>query len=145
MATVAYETENAVFQFDLNDTVYCLENCSQEHSATDTDEILKFIKSSPDESITIIDDYFGYIVLDLTEKGKGLVKCKTCSKVYAPDQIESITVGHGKTPFLINLKEKGGIIKRLFGRKQKLPGMFGGKGYQCPEGHELIAMITWRT
>jgi hypothetical protein len=23
---------------------------------------------------------------------------------------------------------KGGIIKRLFGRKQKLPGMFGEKG-----------------
>jgi hypothetical protein len=28
--------------------------------------------------------------------------------------------------------------------KERLP-LFGGRGYQCPEGHELIALVTWRT
>ena len=48
MATVAYETKNAVFQFDLNDTVSYLENYSQEHNISEASEILRFIKSSND-------------------------------------------------------------------------------------------------
>ncbi|MFC1816300.1 hypothetical protein ACFL0M_10245 [Thermodesulfobacteriota bacterium] len=57
-----------------------------------------------------------------------------------------IILGPGENPFKVNLKhEKGGIIKRLFGNKQKLPGMFGGKGYECPNGHDLIIIKTWVT
>jgi len=50
----------------------------------------------------------------------------------------------GKSPLSINSIEKGGI-KKVFGKKQKLPGMLGGRGYECPKGHNLISMITWRT
>jgi len=53
-------------------------------------------------------------------------------------------MGYGKSPFSPNSKEKGGI-KKLLGKKQKLPGMSGGRGYRCPEGHDLISTITWRT
>ena len=85
-------------------------------------------------------ELFGYFTLDLLSQSKGYAYCKLCQKTYQADQLNSITVGHGKTPF----SKKGGI-KNLFSKKRKMPGMFGGTGYECPEGHELIAMVTWRT
>ena len=145
MDTVSYEAENAVFHFDLDDVAESLSG-----SETRTEEmngLLNHLLSSSDEPIKIPRKYgcFGYIALDLIKGGKGSITCKICNKVYQPDQLKSITVGHGKSPFSVNLNTKGGIIKRLFGKRQKLPGMFGGRGYKCPQGHELIAMITWRT
>jgi len=77
-------------------------------------------------------------------KGEGSVMCKTCNKTYQIDQLKPTTVGHGKSPFSVNIKEKG-RIKKLFSKKQSLPGMIGGGGYECPEGHALLSMITWRT
>jgi hypothetical protein len=67
----------------------------------------------------------------------GVVHSETYNLISAPY--------YGESPFKINVKQKKRGIGRLFARKQKLPGMFGGKGYECPEGHELIAMVTWRT
>ena len=145
MDTVTFETDNAVFHFDLDDVTESLNG-----SKTKTEEmngLLDHLLSSSHELIKIPEKYgcFGYIALDLIRGGKGSVTCKICYKTYQPDQLESIAVGHGKSPFSVNLNTKGGIIKRLFGKRQRLPGMFGGRGYRCPEGHELIGMITWRT
>jgi len=144
MNTVVYETETAAFSFELDEITKILNR--PENRTEEGDELLNFLSSSTDDSIKIPEEcyYFASIALDLVSEGKGSVTCKLCSKTYQPDQLKSITVGHGKTPFSVNIKMKGGI-KNLFRKRPKLPGMFGGKGYACPEGHKLIALITWRT
>lgn len=146
MATVYHETENAILYFDLRDVRQYLGYHTSDYEVDEAATLIDFLSSGVVESIKIPDEYgyFGTIALDLIRGGKGSVYCKTCGKTYQPDQLKSTVAGHGKDPFSINLKEKGGI-KKLFKRKLKLPGMHGGKGYECPEGHELISIITWRT
>jgi hypothetical protein len=146
MAKVYHETENAILYFDLCDVRQYLEYHISEYEVDEATTLINFLSSEVAESIKIPDEYgyFGYIALDLIRGSKGTVYCKICGKTYEPDQLKSTVAGHGKDPFSLNLKEKGGI-KKLFKRKLKLPGMHGGKGYECPEGHELISIITWRT
>jgi hypothetical protein len=124
MSTVFYQTENAVFEFSQKDIEDHIKLLTKEY---DIEE--------PSNSV---------VVLDLIAAGKGSVICKVCGKKYRANELRPVTVGHGRSPFDVNLKQKGGA-RNLFRRKQKLPALFGGKGYQCPEGHELVALITWRT
>jgi hypothetical protein len=117
----------------------------QFNDTTDTfNELLHHISSSPPGIIKIPEENnnFGYITLDLLKKEKGSITCKACSKTYNPDQLKPTIIGHGTSPF--NLKEKGGI-KKLLKKGQRLPGLFGGRGFNCPLGHELISIITWIT
>lgn len=88
-----------------------------------------------------------FIVLILLDHGKGSVMCKTCNESYRPEQLIPVTIGHGRSPFETIDQPKGGIIKNLFSKKKqfKTRGMFGGRGYECPRGHELISMVTWQT
>jgi hypothetical protein len=146
MRNIVFKTENAVFKFYRKDVKEHLINLTAENNADEAVRLLKLILNASGETILIPNqhDYFGYIALDFIDAGKGTVTCKVCDKIYKADELEPIIVGHGRSPFDVNLKNKGGA-KSLFRRKQKLPAMFGGKGNQCPEGHELIAMITWRT
>ncbi|MFX0199504.1 MAG: hypothetical protein ACFFCW_25560 [Candidatus Hodarchaeota archaeon] len=147
MATVIHETENAIFQFDLADTIKCLSAYAIQGGVNEANDLLDFLTSSPTDPVRIPEgrsELFGYVTLDLLSQRKGSAYCKLCQKTYRANQLNPITIGHGKTPFSVKLKEKGGI-RNLFARKGKMPGMFGGKGYECPEGHELIAMVTWRT
>jgi hypothetical protein len=124
MNTVFYQTENAVFEFCQKDIEDHIKLLTKEH---DIKELSKLV-----------------VVLDLMAAGKGSVTCKVCGKAYLATELKPFTVGHGRSPFDVNIKQKGGV-RSLFKRKQKLPAMFGGKGYQCPEGHELVTLITWRT
>jgi len=87
------------------------------------------------------EDYFGYISLDLIREEKGSVKCKICNKAYQPHDLKPTILGHGESPFKINVEQKKGV-KGIFRGKRRQRGMFGGKGYECPENHELIAMVT---
>lgn len=146
MSKLTYETDEAIFVFDLPSAIDKLEHYATEHSVDEARELINFIAESSDVSINIPEkyDYFGYVALDLINKDQGSVKCKSCNKTYQPDQLKPTIVGHGKSPLSINSKEKGGI-KKVFGKKQKTPGMSGGRGYECPKGHDLISMITWRT
>ena len=124
MSTVFYQTENAVFEFCQKDIEDHIKLLTKEHDIEEPSKLS--------------------VLLDLIAAGKGSVTCKVCGKKYPATELKPVTVGHGKTPFDVNLKQKGGA-RSLFKRKQKLPALFGGKGYQCPEGHELVALITWRT
>jgi len=146
MNIVIFKTENAVFEFYRKDVKEHLINLTAENSVDEAVRLLKLILTASGETILIPNqhDYFGYIALELIDAGKGSVTCKVCGKIYNTNELKPITVGHGRSPFDVNLKNKGGV-KNLFRRKQKLPAMFGGKGYHCPEGHELISIITWRT
>ena len=142
MHTVIFETQNAIFYFDDSDAISILKYYAIEHKVSEAAKLLLSIESSSSESIKISSEYFGYIVLDLLGKGKGSIFCKACEKSYLASQFRSLPLGFGKSPFLVNLNEKGGIIKRLFGKKKRICGS-GGQGYLCPHGHELIGMITW--
>ena len=147
MATVIHETKTAIFQFDLADGIKCLSAYAIQCGVDEANELLDFLTSSPTDPVRIPEErseLFGYVTLDLLSQSKGSAYCKICQKSYRADQLNPITIGHGKTPFSVEIKKKGGI-KSLFPKKGKMPGMFGGKGYACPEGHELISMVTWRT
>jgi hypothetical protein len=147
MNTVIFETPNAIFRFELPDVISHLKYYS-EQNVREATELLKTISSSSSEVINIESDYFGYIVLNMLKDDKGSIFCKTCQKNYLSRQLQSIPVGFGKSPFEVNLKEEGGIIKnlfRLFRKQKRIMGMRGGEAYDCPEGHELISMITWVT
>lgn len=141
MRSIMYENCNAIFDFELPDVIDRLKGYSDQnvHEAT---KILNTIFLCPSPTIKVTSDYFGYIVLDLIKAGKGHAYCKVCKETYDSNQLSSRPLGFGKTPFSIDFREKGGIIKRLFGKKQRITGR-GGEAYDCPNGHELIGMITW--
>jgi hypothetical protein len=107
-------------------------------------QLLKLISTDSDETILNSDahHYFGHVAVNLIGSGIGTVTCKICKKTYDACQLKEFAVGHGKSPFDINQEQKGGI--RLF-EKRKMPSLFGGKGYACPEGHKLISMEIWKT
>lgn len=108
-------------------------------------------------------DYFTIIAVELIEKEIGSVICKKCDKTYKVAELKSIKVGHGRTPFNENTQsDKDRIkfsaifgqkwfrvvidnIKNPFRKRNSNPPMFGGKGYACPNDHELLSLVTWRT
>ena len=144
MRKVYYETDNAILRFDYDDVVERLPYyesviCTTEATA------LRDLLASPDHSITVPKEQyrFAYLALDLIEQGKGVVYCKACKRYYEAKKLKRVAVGHGESPFSVNVKGRG-LWKRVFRKKQRLP-LFGGRGYRCPGGHELIGLVTWRT
>ena len=123
MSAAFYKTENAVFEFSQNDIDGHIKLLTNKHNIEKPSKL--------------------YVLLDLIAAGKGSVTCTICGKAYKADQLKPITITHGKSPFNINPTLKGGV-KGLFCKKRKMP-LFGGQGFKCPEGHELLSMITWRT
>jgi hypothetical protein len=144
MNTVIFRTENAVFEFSQKEVKERFISKKAEYAPDEIARLLELISTSAIETILNSDDhhYFGYVALDLINTGVGTVTCKICGKSYDADQLKEFAVGHGISPFDIKQKRKGGF--RLLG-KRKNPSMFGGKGYKCLAGHELISMKTWRT
>jgi hypothetical protein len=144
MKEVCFETENAILRFSHHDVVERLPNCE---SALGTAQAttLRDLLSSSHQSIRVPAEQsrFACLALELIERGKGVVYCKSCRRYYEAKDLRRVAVGHGESPFSVDVKG-GGLWKRCFGRKRRLP-IFGGKGYQCPEGHELISLVTWRT
>ena len=141
MRSVIFENRNAIFDFHLPDVIERLGHYV-EQNVREAGEVLEAVSSSPLSTIKVTSDYFAYMVLDLIKAGKGHAYCKTCKEKYDPGQLTSIPLGFGRTPFAVNLKRKGGIIKRLFGRKHLICEN-GGEEYLCPHEHRLIGMITW--
>ena len=139
--SVMYESCDAIFTFEIADAISHLKPYA-EQGIREAGEILDAISSCPFSVIEVKTDYFGYIVLDLFRAGKGEAYCKTCKEIYYPGQLVSKPLGFGRTPFSINIKPKGGIIKRIFGKKRLICGR-GGEAYECPKGHKLISAITW--
>ena len=144
MNTVIFYTENAVFKFALKEVKERLICKHSGYALGEVTQLLELISTDTSETILNSDvrPYFGFVAMDLIGAGIGAMTCKICGKTYEAGQLKEITVGHGKSPFNINKERKGGI--RLF-EKGKMPSLFGGKGFICPEGHKLISMETWRT
>ncbi len=143
MSTVIFETEKGIFHFDLQDVSASL----QDHSSCDQDatDLVNILESSSSETRRIPSEkgFFGYIVVDLLSKDKGFVFCKDCQKIYLAEELQSSPIGFGESPLTVKVFRKGGIIRKIFGRKIKGLGMMGGKRFDCPKGHELISMFTW--
>ena len=148
MSTVIFKTEDAaIFQFDRKSVLERLEQKKISYKIQELDLLLDVISSQPDQNIlsSAEHQYFGFIALELLFAGKGSAFCKNCGKRYCSNQLEGYTVGPlGEASFKA-IKGKIGGFKSLFQKKPKPFGMYGGKGYKCPEGHELIFMISWIT
>jgi hypothetical protein len=113
------------------------------------DEALNLVDQISQEDtpkIVIPDEpnYFDYVALDLIATGEGNVFCKRCIKKYEARQLKRIHFGYQGNPFDIK-KEKKKLFKHLFRKRIKPPEMYGGRGYICPENHEVISMIIWKT
>jgi len=145
MNAVIFKTVNAEFEFDQKEVKELIARKKSKYDLDEVTKLLELISDESNESIVIPDEsvYFDYIAMDLIAAGKGSVLCKTCNKTYVARQLKSIKVGCG-SPLDIK-REKKGVIKRVFAKKRKPPTMHGGKGFECPAGHNLLTVITWKT
>jgi hypothetical protein len=147
MAKIRYKTKGGIFEFDHEDVLEKLTHYAKEEHIEEAIELIDIISPPTNDKINIPEDFrfIVYVIFDLLMNEKGSVKCKLCDKTYIPHDLKSTSLGHGKSPFEINIPLKEKEALNVFHKDQKLPGMFGGKGYTCPDNHELITMITWRT
>jgi hypothetical protein len=146
MKTVIFNTVDAIFEFNQKEVMELIARKKSEYDLDEVANLLEHISADSNETIVIPEEpaYFEYIALDLIGAGKGSALCKSCNKAYLAGQFKSIQVGFGGSLLDIE-REKIGVLKRLFTKKRKLPTMYGGKAYDCPEGHNLISVITWKT
>ena len=144
MKTVIFQTENAEFRFLQKDVKERIISMRSQYDPDEITQLTELISTRHSEIILSSCDhyYFRYVGLDLISEGMGTVTCKICNINYNACQLTQFAIGHGKSPFNTNQKQKGGFS--LF-EKKKNPSTFGGKGFKCPEGHTLISMETWRT
>jgi len=167
MDKIMYKTENAIFEWAKSDVFERLTFHKKELNSVEADMVAKYLSCGgggchhnvvPEEY-----DYFTIIAVELIEKEKGEVTCKVCDETFESSELKSIKVGHGRTPFDDDSHEKNDRlklraifgercfrvvidnIKNPFRKKNSNPPMFGGKGYACPNDHELITLVTWRT
>ncbi len=153
MSEINYDTDYAIFSFPFEPVKEDLKKIIKEHNVSDAHEIYNFISSSTTDPVRLKEEehpYFGFITLDLIKEAIGEVNCKTCDKTYQNIHLKSFQLGHGEYPINPDYKPKWSFkvilmnIKDMFKKKMSITGE-GGKGYKCPEGHVLIARITWIT
>lgn len=148
MKTAIFNAINAVFRFDQKDVMEFLLCKGSNYDLDEVAKLLELISADNNETIVIPEEpnYFDSIALDLIAAGKGfmLVVCKTCNKAYLAGQLNPIIVGFDGSPLDIQ-RERKGVLKRLFAKKRKPPSIYAGRGYDCPAGHNLISVMTWKT
>jgi hypothetical protein len=115
-----------------------------EHHIQEATDLLKFIDSFSGRAIRIQtgNPVFPFVVMEILEKGHAHVFFKECGENYKAEQLQVRDLCLGSNPLEVKIVQKGGSLRRLFGRIKRTNGM-GGKRYLCPNGHELIAVITW--
>jgi|WetSurSiteA1Bulk_404760.scaffolds.fasta_scaffold12959_3 hypothetical protein len=143
MKTVRFETADAVFLFTLEDVIAVLKGRASEDEAA---QLIDFLAGQIGDVIDIREEKksFLYTALDLLASNKGNVFCKACGREYQASELISFPVGAGENPLNVKVGYRESLLKRILGRQKRVP-LIGGKGYRCPEGHELIAVVTWRT
>jgi hypothetical protein len=145
MSTVIFETESGIFSFDLGNVLNSLARYSTEHEVREAADLLEILESTLGDvrKVPSENGFFGYIVLELLGKSKGSVFCKACKKEYEAINLHAFPIGFGDNPLIADRRRKRRVFRGLFTAKPKMIGMSGGKGFNCPKGHELISMITW--
>ena len=148
MRAVIFENQDGVFKFDQKEVKEIIRCNRSKYDLDQVANLQNLISIECNETIVIQEEplYFDSIALDLIKisTSTGSVFCKSCNKRYSVKQLKSIKVGGGAKPFFIRQEKRKGI-KRFFKKRRKPPSMCGGEGYTCPEDHDLISMITWKT
>ena len=145
-ANVYYHTDNCIFIIDKVEMVNQLKKIIRESNNQEKINLLDYISLHQHSGDIILTKrpITEYLILCLIDENKGSVFCKECETTFSFEQLLTIKIGCGDNPFQFkpSIKE---ALRNLFFKKKKLYGQFGGKGYQCPNGHHLIGKITWRT
>jgi hypothetical protein len=143
MKTVKLETTDAVFSFSLEDIVEVVKSRASDDESS---ELMDFLAVQRGDVIKIPQDKksFLYSALALLASNKGSVFCKTCGIEYQASELISFPVGAGENPLKVKVEYRESLLKRILGRQERMP-LLGGKGYRCPDGHEVIGLLTWRT
>ena len=137
---IFYENDTCVFELDKERILDRLRHYAQEHNVQNAKEILSLLERFSN-SIHLTSEehqYIEYIVLESIEEGEVSALCKVCQKAYHAEELVPFELGYGKSPFSGKTR-----LQDIFSRKPKMPKTFGGKGYKCPRGHELISRIIW--
>ena len=145
MAQIVFETDQAIFRFDTQLVIDHLQHLSRDHNWQDLQCCIDELSSNKAEEINFqtTPNWFDIIAVELLEQGKGQVLCRSCGRAYEPGSLSLFPIGFGKSPFDVTGAPHVSFFKRLFSRKRHMPGMFGGKGFRCPAGHDLISVTTW--
>jgi hypothetical protein len=142
MKIIRLETADAVFQFTLEDVINLLKSHDLGDEARELMDLLTLqtgiVLEIPQEKKS-----YQFAVLYLLASNKGSVFFKTCGREYHANELVSFPVGAGENPFKVKVGHRESLLKRILLQGKRMP-LFGGKGYQCPEGHELIGLVTWR-
>jgi hypothetical protein len=143
MKTVRFATTDAVFSFSLEDVTVALKGIV---TGDEANELMDFLTVQQGDVIEIPPENrsFLYLTLNLLASNKRTVFCKACRREYQAHELTSFPVGAGENPLKVQVGYSESLLKRILGRQKRVP-LFGGKGYGCPEGHELIGLVTWRT
>ena len=146
MKNAIFTSQNAIFKFDQKEVIKQIIQNRSIYESDEADKLLKLISIGNQETIVLPEEpvFFDSIALDLIAAGHGSALCKTCNKTYVAGQLKPIVVGFDGSPLDIQ-RERKGLLKHLFMKKRKPPTMYGGKAYECPEGHNLISVIIWKT
>jgi len=146
MKAVIFKTQNAIFKFNQKEVKKQIALKISDCESDETNKLLNLISAGNQETIIIPEEpvFFDSISLDLIGSGIGSVLCKACNKTYLAGHLKPIIVGSGRSPLDIQ-REKKSVFSRLFTKKFKPPTMYGGRGYECLEGHNLLTVITWKT
>ena len=77
MKKVIFTTENAAFKFSAKEVGDNLDSRITEFGSDKVSQLLELISTDGDETIlsSDVDYYFGYVVLDLIDSGRGIVIC----------------------------------------------------------------------
>ncbi len=165
MDKITYKTKNGIFEFSKSNVFERLEKHKTDFNSLEADTIEKYLSCRDCHPNVVPEeyDYFDIIALELIENEKGTVICKKCDETYKASELKPLKVGHGRIPPDDNtLRETDKLtlrgifsrnlirvavdnIKNPFRKRNSNPPMFGGKGYACPNDHELISLVTWRT
>jgi len=146
MARILFDTGSVLLDFDEKEVMERISSFTERHGVEIPIHLKELVSSSSDEATIIPPEMTNLrvLALELLGDGVGKVTCKSCNKTYDAKELKRITAGHGESPFSVPL-ERRGWIKRLFRKRVRVPGMLGGKGFACPQNHEVISLITWRT
>jgi hypothetical protein len=141
---VRYDKDYALFSFEIQDVIGPLTELCRDYQNHDAQDLLEILSAAPGDSTLIHSDsrISRHLAVQLLDSGIGQATCLICNKTYPADQLTRFAIGAGDSPFNVKIKPEG-LLRRLFQRKRRMPGMFGGKGFRCPAGHDLISVITW--
>ena len=153
MVKVKYENEDTVMEFDYLDVMRQLSKRIDAYCVHDDSKLLERINDQSDNGTKDSEiegdsrsfNRFCYLICDLIDDEKGEIYCKTCDRIYKPDQIIKESV----SPFdrkVSNKTYKG--IKKFFKNEYGIKGRIhisgsGGNTYLCPNRHELLYVRTW--